>query len=73
MSSLTGAGICARKVGSRVLIASTTSTVLVPGWRWIGEHDAPRVPLNQLAILSFSTLSIDPARGRRGAPGEPLR
>ncbi len=34
MSSLTAGGICAWSCGSSALIASTTSTVFVPGWRW---------------------------------------
>src|SRR6266542_551440 len=33
VSSFTEAGICARKVGNSFLMESTTSTVLVPGWR----------------------------------------
>src|SRR5579864_9705057 len=50
---LRAAGACARKVGNRALMESTTSTVLVPGWRWMGSTMA-RSPLNQLAVLSFS-------------------
>ena len=37
--------------------ASTTSTVLASGWRWIASTTA-RLSLNQLATLSFSTLSM---------------
>ena len=44
------------KLGSSFLMLSTTSTVLVPGWRWMAKMMA-RWPLNQLATLSFSTLS----------------
>src|SRR5260370_21524035 len=34
-SSLIEAGNCWRNAGSKLRIASTTATVLVPGWRWI--------------------------------------
>ncbi len=51
------AGTCARKLGSLARTRSTTSTVLASGWRWIASTIA-RLPLNQLAILSFSTLSM---------------
>ena len=37
--------------------ASTTSMVLVPGWRWTASTTA-RSSLNQLATLSFSTPSM---------------
>jgi hypothetical protein len=70
-SSATEAGICARKLGSRALTRSTTSTVLVPGWRCTASTTA-RVPLNQLATLSFST----PSTARPTSPrrtGAPLR
>ena len=71
ISRLIAAGICARKVGSSALIASTTSTVLVPGWRCTASTTA-RVPLNQLATLSFSTPSTTcPTSARR--TGEPSR
>src|ERR671930_1717137 len=53
----TDAGICARNVGSSARIEFTTSTVLVPGWRWMASTMA-RVSLYQLATLSFSTLSM---------------
>ena len=56
MSSWIDAGMPARKAGSRSLIASTTATVLASGWRWIAST-IERSPLNQLAILLFSTLS----------------
>ena len=36
---------------------STTATVLASGWRWMASTMA-RLSLNQLAILSFSTLSM---------------
>ena len=44
------AAACARTM-------STTSTVLASGWRWIASTIA-RASLNQVAILSFSTLSM---------------
>ena len=34
-SSLIEAGNCWRNAGNKLRIASTTATVLVPGWRWI--------------------------------------
>ena len=69
MSSCTEAGICARKDGRSAFTASTTATVFVPGWRWIASV-IPRSPLNQLAILSFSTESIarPTSRTRTGIP-----
>ena len=48
----TEGGTCARKVGSSASMASTTSMVLVPGWRWMARI-TPRVPLYQAATLSF--------------------
>src|SRR6266446_6093102 len=39
-SSFTDAGICDRKEGRRALTASTTSTVFVPGWRWMVRTSA---------------------------------
>src|SRR3984893_14700644 len=54
---LIDAGTWARKVGSRSLIESTTATVLASGCFWIASTIA-RSSLNQLAILSFSTLSM---------------
>ena len=71
ISSRTEGGICARKVGRSAFTASTTATVLVPGCFWT-VRTMPRVSRNQLAILSFSTLSITrPSWARR--TGEPLR
>ena len=70
-SSFTAAGICARKLGRSFLIASTTSTVLVPGCRCTVSTIA-RVPLYQLATLSFSTLSVTWATSSRRT-GEPSR
>src|SRR3954468_18775471 len=52
--SFTAAGICFWMVGSNCLIESTTATVFVPGCFWMASVMA-RSPLNQLAILSFST------------------
>ena len=68
-SSCTDAGICARNEGSSAFTASTTATVFVPGWRWMASV-IPRSPLNQLAILSFSTQSIarPTSRTRTGMP-----
>ena len=70
-SSFTDAGICERNEGSSLLIESTTSTVFVPGWRCTASR-IERVPLNQLAILSFSTESKTRASSERRT-GEPLR
>ena len=50
-------GTWARNCGSRAFTESTTSTVLASGWRWIASTTA-RSSLNQLATLSFSTLSM---------------
>ncbi len=50
------AGTWARNCGSLALTASTTATVLASGCRWMASTMA-RSLLNQLAILSFSTLS----------------
>jgi len=64
-------GTSARNVGSRFLMESTTSMVLVPGWRWMAST-MPRLPLNQAATLSFCTSSMTrPSSCRR--IGEPLR
>ena len=71
MFRLTAGGNRARKFGNSALMLSTTSTVLVPGWRKMASTTA-RVPLNQLAILSFSTLLITwPSSSNR--TGEPFR
>src|SRR5262245_59553468 len=48
-------GIDARYCGRCSRTESTTATVLASGWRWIASTMA-RSLLNQLAILSFSTL-----------------
>src|SRR5262249_5045232 len=50
-------GIDARYCGRCARTESTTATVLASGWRWIASTMA-RSLLNQLAILSFSTLSM---------------
>ncbi len=64
-------GTSARNVGKSFLTASTTSMVLVPGWRWIAST-MPRFSLNQAATLSVCTLSITrPTSPRR--TGLPLR
>ena len=64
-------GICARICGSLARTMSTTSTVLASGWRWIASTIA-RESLNQVAILSFSTLSITRATSL-SLIGAPLR
>ena len=52
-------------------MASTTSTVLVPGWRWIARI-TERSSLYQLATLSVCTPSTTrPSSSSR--TGEPLR
>ena len=60
MFSSTEPGNWLRKPGSSFLMLSTTSMVLVPGWRWMARTmarvETPLV-LYQAAILSFSTLS----------------
>ena len=53
---VTEGGICARNAGSLASTASTTATVLASGCFWIAST-MERSPFNQLAILSFSTLS----------------
>ena len=71
ISRRTEGGICARKVGRSAFTASTTATVFVPGC-FCTERTMPRVSRNQLATLSFSTLSITrPSWARR--TGEPWR
>src|ERR671934_1713445 len=50
-------GMEARYCGKCERTESTTATVLASGWRWIASTMA-RSLLNQLAILSFSTLSM---------------
>ena len=65
------AGTSERKVGSSFLIDSTTSMVLVPGWRWIART-IPRLSLNHAATLSSCTLSMMRPRSPRRT-GEPLR
>src|SRR3954471_13266956 len=57
MLNVTEAGICFCTVGSSSLMESTTATVFVPGCFWMARVMA-RSALNQVAILSFSTLSI---------------
>ncbi len=64
-------GTCARNCGSLALTESTTSTVLASGWRWIASTIA-RSSLNQLATLSFSTLSMTSAISF-SLTGAPLR
>src|SRR5437660_2271859 len=53
-------GIDARYCGKCSRTESTTATVLASGWRWIASTMA-RSLLNELAILSVSTLSMTPA------------
>ena len=64
-------GTWARNCGSLALTESTTSTVLASGWRWIASTTA-RSLLNQLATLSFSTLSMTLAISL-SLTGAPLR
>jgi hypothetical protein len=54
MLRFTDAGSFAWNVGSRSRTAFATSTVFVPGWRWIARM-IPRWSTNQAAVLSFST------------------
>ena len=71
MVSFTEGGICSWKAGSSSLMRSTTSTVLVPGWRCT-RSITERASLDQAAVLSFSTLSTTrPSSSRRTA--RPLR
>ena len=70
-SMLIEAGTWARNAGSRSRIESTTETVLASGWRWIAST-TPRLSLNQVAILSFSTLSTTRAISS-SLIGAPLR
>ena len=67
----TDAGTWARNRGSRDCTASTTATVLASGCRWIASTTA-RSLLNQLATLSFSTLSMTCAISL-SLTGAPLR
>ena len=57
-------GTIARYCGNRSRTRSTTATVLASGWRWIASTIA-RFSLNQLAVLSFSTLSMTRATSSR--------
>ena len=70
------AGTLARSLGSSALTLSATSTVLVPGWRWMASVIERRsgwsvsgAP-NHEAVLSFCTLSttVATSRSRIGAP-----
>jgi hypothetical protein len=71
VSSWMDAGTCARSDGIFARMASTTATVLASGWRWM-PSTIERRPLNQLAILSFSTLSMTRAISS-SFTGAPLR
>ena len=83
MSRETAAGIWARNAGKRPLIASTTSTVFVPGWRWIASDDRSRVaePAGDLVVLDAvddAAELLEPDRGcrsgrRRSAGGRRRR
>ncbi len=68
---LIAGGICARMAGNLARTMSTTATVLASGWRWIASTMA-RESLNQVAILSFSTLSMTCATSD-SLTGAPLR
>src|SRR5881394_1621098 len=65
----TDAGSWLESVATVALTASATSTVLVPGWRWIASTMA-RLPSYQLALreswTSSSTRATSPSR--TGAP-----
>ena len=65
----TAAGICARSEGRSALMASATSTVLVPGCFWTAS-EMERSPLSHCAVrlfwMSSSTRPI--SRRRTGAP-----
>ena len=52
--------------------ASTTSTVFVPGWRWMAST-MPRLSLNQAAMLVVLHAVDDACRGRSSRTGAPLR
>ncbi len=75
MSRLTEAGSLCRKLGSSAFTASATSTVFVPGCRWMARTmERSRRPwaVYQAATWSFSTLSTAvPTSHRR--TGWPLR
>ena len=71
MLSFTEAGSWDWNTGRIFRIESTTSMVLVPGWRWMARI-TDRSSLYQLATLSVCTLSTTrPSCSRR--TGEPLR
>ncbi len=65
----TAAGRLVRSCGSSVLIRSTTSITLAPGWRWM-LNTMPGVRLAQAANRMFSASSITAAMSdiRTGAP-----
>ena len=66
-----GRNLLAELAAAACLTLSTTSTVLVPGWRWMARMTA-RLLLYQATILSFSTLSMTlPSSSSR--TGVPLR
>ena len=71
MLIFTEGGICERNCGSSLRMPSTTSMVLVPGWRWM-PSTIDCVSMNQLMLLSFSTLSMTLASSARRT-GLPLR
>ena len=71
LAASTDGGICALNRGISALDESVTSTVLVPGCRWIASTMRRARcrcrRMNQEAVLSSSTLSITPAHVRRAA------
>ena len=71
MLRLTEAGSWAVKLGRIFLIESTTSMVLVPGWRWMARMTA-RSSLYHDATLSVWTLSMT-RPSCSSLTGEPLR
>ena len=70
-STFTDCGMSARTFASAAFTWSDTSTVLVPGCRWIARTIAGS-PLYQLAVLLFWTLSVTCPSSLK-CTGAPLR
>ena len=68
-SRFTDGGISERKIGKSRRMLSTTSIVLVPGWRWTASRMV-RSSFTQARILSFSTSSrtLPSSSSRTGLP-----
>ena len=64
----TEAGISAWKLGSSCLMLSTTSTVLVPGWRWIARTTDGATPSSTSPRSCRSRRCRSRGRHRRAAP-----